>query len=127
MPPRSSARSRLLDLLARIDAPEPLLRYPAVEARPADAAPRSGAALHRAEYAGLQPGDHIRACIRLGLQRDQRVLLLGLYQRGAAAGQHRVIDPALRAFPVANAAPVLRLGRDLDRQACAGIDPGNVM
>src|SRR5262245_34160453 len=35
----------LLDFLARIDAPESLLRHPAIKAGPEDAAPRSGAAL----------------------------------------------------------------------------------
>src|SRR5262245_56691756 len=75
----------LLNLLARIDAPEPLLRHPAIEAGPEDAAPRSGAGLHRAEHAGLQPGDHLGAYVRLRLQRDKRVLFLRLHQRGAAA------------------------------------------
>src|SRR5215813_452428 len=38
-----------------------------------------------------------------------------------------MIDPALGPFPIADTAPVLRLGRDLDRQASAGIDPGHLM
>src|SRR6266704_5426709 len=125
--PLASMMAGLLDLLARIDAPESLLRHPAVEAGTEDSAPGSGAGLHRAEHAALQPGDYLGACIRLRLQRDQRVLLLRLHQRGAAAGQHRVINPAFRTFPIADAAPVLRLGRDLDGQASAGINPGDVM
>ena len=42
-------------------------------------------------------------------------------------GQQRVIHPALGAFPVADAAPVLEFGRDLDRQGGAAVDPGDVV
>src|ERR1700727_1840407 len=38
-----------------------------------------------------------------------------------------MIDPALRAVGIADAAPVLKLGGDLDRPADAGIDPGDVV
>src|SRR3984957_8700663 len=38
-----------------------------------------------------------------------------------------MIDPALRAVGIADAAPVLKLGGDLDRPAGAGIDPGGVV
>src|SRR5258708_37612383 len=58
----------LLDLLARIDAPESLLRHPAIETATENAAPRSGAGLHRAEHSDLQPGDHLGACHRHRLQ-----------------------------------------------------------
>src|SRR5262245_37148424 len=61
----ASIITKLLDLLARIDAPEPLLCHPAIETSAEDAAPRSGAALHRAEHAALQLRDHLGACVRL--------------------------------------------------------------
>src|SRR5271168_3716896 len=38
-----------------------------------------------------------------------------------------MIDPALCAVGIADAAPVLELGGDLDRPADAGIDPGDVV
>jgi len=38
-----------------------------------------------------------------------------------------VIDPALRALGIANPAPVLEFGGDLDRQARAGVNPGDVI
>ena len=51
-------RVRLRHRLVRIDAPEPLLRDPAVEAGAGDLAPLAGAALHRRRDAGLQARDH---------------------------------------------------------------------
>ena len=38
-----------------------------------------------------------------------------------------MIDPALGALGIAHAAPVLELGGDFDRQARAGIDPGDIV
>ena len=46
---------------------------------------------------------------------------------GAAAGQQGMIDPALGALGVAHAAPVLEFSGDFDRQARAGVDPGDVI
>ena len=62
---------RLLDLLVRIDAPQPLLFDPAVEAVAGEPAPAAVAMLDRSEHSGLQTGQHRAFGIGLGMQRRQ--------------------------------------------------------
>ena len=115
-------------LLVRIDAPEPLLHDPAVEAGAGDLAPAAGAALDRRHDARLQARRPSRLAIVGGVvERDQLVLGLGGHQRRAPAGQQRMIDPALRAFPIADAPPVVGFRGDLHRQAGARVLPGHVV
>jgi hypothetical protein len=71
------------------------------------------------------------AARRIGLCPQQKELVLAFRLRrdqcGAPAGQHRVVDPALGAFPVADLAPVLEFGGHFDRKRGAAIDPGDIL
>src|SRR5215470_13871201 len=108
------AGNALVQLLVGIDAPQALLLDPAVETVAHDPAPGTGASLHQAEHADLEPRQGGALRVRLVVEREQLVLVLvaGRDRRGAPAGQHRMIHPALGAFPIADAAPVLELGCD---------------
>src|SRR5207248_4719781 len=99
--------------LVWIDAPQARLLDPAVEAFADETAPAILAALHRGEHAVLELRSHGTCGIRFVVQRQQFILGLGLWrnQRGAPAGQEGVVDPALGALPVADAAPILELRR----------------
>src|SRR3954467_8905508 len=114
----------LFDLLARIDAPQAWLFDPTVEAFADEAAPPVLAALHGREHAMLH-FRHDGAC-RIGLfaQFEEVVRLLGLRrdQRGALPRGKRMVDPTFRAFPAADATPVLELGCDLQWQRGVVID-----
>src|SRR5581483_5361127 len=114
----AALRVTLVDLLARVDAPQPVLLDPAVESLAGEAAPAVLTFLHGGEHAVLELRREAARGIGLGVQCDDLVFALRLRrdQRGALARKQRVIDPALGAFPVADAAPVLELGGDLDRQ-----------
>src|SRR5207237_4226380 len=102
-----SAQRDSLDLLVRIDAPELILHHPPVEARSGDPTPAPGTALHRSQHAGLELRQNRGIAVALIVQRNELILVLRRYQRGALAGQEGVIDPPLRAFPVANPPPVV--------------------
>src|SRR5579862_4485924 len=116
-----------IHLFVGVDAPEPLLLDPAVKAAPEDMAPAGGAILDLRDDAGLEAGADGARRIGAFVERGEVVLVLHGDDRGAAAGQQRVIDPALGAFGIADPAPVLEFGGDLDRQAGARIDPGYVV
>src|SRR3954464_14112017 len=105
----------LVYLLFRIDAPQARLLDPAVEPLAREPAPAALALLHGPEHAMLQLRGGSARGIGLGPEREKFVLALELRrnQRGALAGQQRVITPAFGSFPVADATPVLELGRDL--------------
>ena len=83
--------------------------------------------LHRGEHARLQARHQGALRIGLVVERHQLVRLLRRHQRGAPAGQQRVIDPALGPLPIADAAPIVRLGGDLHRQAGAGEHEGDLV
>src|ERR1700704_1385277 len=117
----------LLHLLIRVDAPQPLLSDPAAEAVAGDGPPAGGALPDLGHYAGLQAGGDCAGGIGAIVQRRQFILGLHRDDRGAAARQQRVIDPALGAFGVADPTPVLEFGGDFDRQPRAGVDPGDVV
>src|SRR3954447_10296944 len=121
LPPRS------VHLLVRVDAPEALLLDPAVKTVAADAAPVCAALLHLGDDAGLEPGRN--RAVGVGAIVDRRKLVLVLHgdDSGTATRKQRVIDPALGALGIANPAPVLELGGDFDREAGAGVDPGDVI
>src|SRR2546422_492756 len=61
----------LLQPLVRVDAPQAFLLDPAVEALAGDAAPGPGAALDRAEHAGLQLGENQAVVVLLLVQGQQ--------------------------------------------------------
>ena len=125
---RRALRSDLLDLLVRVDAPQALLLDPAVEALAGDAAPAVRCSASRCRGRRLQLRDDApRPRPAWRAARTARPCPRRRDQRGAPAGQQRVVDPALRAFAVADAPPVLEFGGDLDRQAGAGVDPGDVV
>jgi hypothetical protein len=104
-----------------------LLFDPAVKAGAGDAAPAVVAFLHLRDDAGLQAGGDRAGGIGTVVERGKIVLVLHRNHGGPAARQQRMIDPALGAFGIAHPAPVLEFGRDLDRQAGTGIDPGHVV
>src|SRR6266403_1901583 len=116
-----------LHLLIGVDAPQPLLFEPAIETVAGDVAPACCAALDLGHDAGLQARDHRAG--RVGTIVERREFVLGLHgdHGGAAARQQRVIDPALRAFGIPHPAPVLEFRGDFNRQAGAGVDPGDVV
>src|SRR6186997_2215033 len=95
-----------LDLLIGVDAPQPLLFDPAVEAVAGDVAPACRATLDLGHDAGLQASDHRAG--RIGAIVERREFILGLHSDhgGAAARQQRVIDPTLRAFGIPYPPPV---------------------
>src|SRR5712671_898289 len=104
-----------LHLLVGVDAPQPLLFDPAIKTVAGDAAPPTDAFLHLRHHAGLQTRGN--RAVRIGSVVERREVVPGFHgdDRGAAARQHRVVDPALRAFGIAHPAPVLEFGGDLDR------------
>src|SRR5262245_3799163 len=97
-----AAACPLLDLLVWIDAPQLLLRHPTIEAGADDAAPAAATALDLGQHTGLQLRGKAAVAVVLVVQRHQLVLVLRADHRGAPAREKRVVDPALRAFPVAN-------------------------
>src|SRR4051812_18579037 len=104
-----------LQFLVGVDAPEALLFDPAVKTIAGDTAPAAGAFLYLRHHAGLQTRGN--RAVRIGSVVERREVVPGFHgdDRGAAARQHRVINPALRAFGIANPAPVLEFGGNLDR------------
>src|SRR5581483_4635155 len=126
-PPSRGRQQKSIHLLVGVDAPEPLLLDPAVKAGACDMAPAGGAMLDLRDDPGLQARADCARRIGAFVERGEVVLVLHRNDSSAAAGQKRVIDPALGAFGIAHPAPVLELGGNLDRQARAGIDPGHVI
>src|SRR5580704_16230282 len=116
-----------IHLFVDVDAPEPLLLDPAVEAIAHDVAPAAGAVSDLGDDAGLQARVDGTGRICPFVQRGEVVLVLHGDDRGAAARQQRVIDPALGTFGIANPAPVFEFGRNLHREARSGVDPGHVV
>src|ERR1700732_5097997 len=117
----------LIPLLIGVDAPQPLLFDPAIETVAGDAAPARRAVFDLGDDAGLQAGGDSAGRIGALVERREVVLALHGDDRGAAARQQRVIDPALGTFGIANPAPVLELGGDLNRKTRAGVNPGDVI
>src|SRR5580704_18039713 len=115
------------DLLVRINAPQLVLLDPAVKNVAGDLAPFAGAVFDRAQHADLQLRRDRALSVGFGIDRRQVGLRFQLHGRGALARQQRVIDPALAAVGIADAAPVLELGGDFDRQADLRVDPGDVV
>src|SRR5712664_227254 len=107
---RSRRRGRfrsLLHLLVGVDAPQPLLLDPAVEAVAGDAAPTCRAALDLGHDAGLQAGRDRAGFV--GALVERREFVLGLHgdDSGAATGQQRVVNPPLGSLRLPDPAPVL--------------------
>src|ERR1019366_10784812 len=104
--PRDAAKRPLLGmrsslyLLVGVDAPQPLLFDPAIEAVAGDVAPACGAVLDLGHDAGLQAGGDRAG--RIGPIIERREFVLGLHgdDGGAATRQQRVIDPALGALGI---------------------------
>src|SRR5438046_8385172 len=84
-----------LHSLIRVDAPQALLFDPAVKAVADHAAPAIGAFLDLGNDANLQAGRNRTGRIGTIIERGQLVLGLHGDDCSAAAGQQRVIDPAL--------------------------------
>src|ERR1700722_3827480 len=101
--PQEEASS--IHLFVGVDAPEPLLLDPAVEAIARDAAPAGGAMFDLGDDAGLQARVNGAGRIRSFVQRSKVVLVLHGDDGGAAPRQQRVIDPALGTLGIANPAP----------------------
>src|SRR3981189_503041 len=118
---------RLLHLFVGVNAPQTLLLYPAVKTVAWRTAPAVDAFLYLRHHAGLQPRRDCAAGVGTVIDRREFFPRFHRYHRGAAAGQHGVIDPALGAFGIAHPAPVLEFGGDLDRQTPAGINPGHAI
>src|SRR5580704_9817952 len=118
---------RSLDLFFRINAPQLGLLDPAVKALAGNLTPGSGAVLDRTEHADLQSRPHGARSVRLVVERRKVGLVLQLHGRHPLSRQQRVVDPAFRADGVADAAPVLELGGNLNRPADAGIDPDYIV
>src|ERR1700746_210026 len=90
--PATSGRTRwllamttwaLLDLLVRIDAPQPVLFDKPVIAFADQPAPQAAAAFDRSEHPRLQLGGHRRLRVRLGVQLCQVGLGFELHDSGA--------------------------------------------
>src|SRR5262245_12787163 len=105
----------LVDRLRFIDAPKPRPLDPAADAGYPDPAPVAGAGAYFAHDLGLELGHD--------LGRRGRGLVqgggLGWDDEAALAGQQALMDPSAGALPIADFAPVLVLGDDLDRHALA--------
>src|SRR5215471_17083529 len=118
-----------VDGLVGVDAPQSFLLDPTVEAFANDAAPGATAAPHCTEHTRLQSRCEIT--VRIGTFVDWNELARGFDfgrdQRGPPTGQQRMVHPPFRPFPIADPAPIFGLGRDLDGQAGARINPGHIV
>ena len=86
------------------------------------------ASLQASENAGLYLGDNARLVIGAAIDVQHHAILValpGCGHRRALAGQQRLIDPALRAFRIPNAPPIVIFLDDLDRQAGFEKEPGH--
>src|SRR6202035_857561 len=96
-----------IHLLIGVDAPQPLLFDPAIEAVAGNTAPARRAVFDLGDDAGLQAGGDSTGRIGAFVERREIVLALHGDHGGTAARQQRMIDPALGALGIANPAPVL--------------------
>src|SRR6266851_153887 len=127
MDPQDVDVEELIHLLIGVDAPQPLLLDPAFEAVAGNTAPAGRAMLDLGYHPGLQAGCNRAGWIRAVVKRREFVLGFHGDNRSTAARQQRVIDPALGAFGITDPAPVLEFSGDFNRQARAGVDPGDVV
>src|SRR5260370_20643791 len=94
MDPQDVDVKELIHLLIGVDAPQPLLLDPAVEAVAGNTAPAGRAMLDLGYHPGLQAGCNRAGWIRAIVQRREFVLGFHWGNRRAAARQPRVMGPA---------------------------------
>src|SRR6202171_1135421 len=127
MDPQDADVEELIHLFIGVDTPQPLLLDPAIEAVAGNTAPAGRAMLDLGYHPGLQAGCNRAGWIRASVKRRECVLGFHVNNRSAAAGQQRVIDPALGTFGITDPAPVLEFSGDFNRQAGTGVDTCDIV